>query len=129
LLKYEALLSESNEKEFVEKCENSFESRLDSVFADIAAEDEINYVTLSGPSCSGKTTTANKLISEFTAIGRQVYVLSFDDFFKPHSELGTIVGSDGRERPDYDSVNAINLELLHDTLEDIFAHRDVNVPV
>lgn len=129
MVKYKNLSNEQEKKNLVDLCEHSFEAQLDRASEEISSDEEINYITLSGPSCSGKTTTANKLISDFTALGRQVYVVSFDDFFKPHAELGTIVGSDGRERPDYDSVNAINLELLHDTLEDIFAHRDVYVPV
>lgn len=116
-------------RKYVIECETHFEDQLDTAWKTVAEDEEISYVTLSGPTCAGKTTTAKKLISELSALGKNVHMVSFDDFFKEHSRLNTIVDSFGNERLDFDTVNAIDLESLHDTLEHIFLHRDVEIPI
>jgi len=62
-------------------------------------------ITLSGPTCSGKTTTANKLIRMITESGYHAVVMSIDDFFIDRARTNDING----EMPDYDSVKAIDL--------------------
>ncbi len=62
-------------------------------------------ITLSGPTCSGKTTTANTLIRMITESGYHAVVMSIDDFFIDRARTNHIDG----EIPDYDSVKAIDL--------------------
>ena len=104
-------ISFSNEQqkiEFVKKCEQDFEKRLCEV-SDRVKNSGVESLLLSGPTCSGKTTTANKIIHDFEDIGRPVTVISFDNFFKARTEQRSVVGN---EEIDYDSVNALDLDVL-----------------
>lgn len=116
-------------RKYVLDCEANFEHQLDLAWKSVAEDDEISYITLSGPTCAGKTTTAKKLISELGSLGKNVHMVSFDDFFKAHSRLDTVIDRFGNERLDFDTVNAIDLDSLSDTLEHIFIHRDVEIPI
>ena len=54
-----------NEEEkihFVAECEKNFYDGLEIVINAIAARNDIFMITLAGPTCSGKTTTAHLLI-------------------------------------------------------------------
>ena len=104
-------ISFSNEQEkidFVKNCELDFEKRLSDVSSRVVKA-KAESLLLAGPTCAGKTTTANKIISDFAENGREVTVISFDDFFKPRTQQRSIVGN---EDLDYDSVNALDIEAL-----------------
>ena len=68
---------------------------------------ELRFVMLSGPTCSGKTTTASRLIDAFSKYGRRVVVVSIDDFYRDNDGDRTI---DEDQTVDYESADAIDLE-------------------
>jgi uridine kinase len=72
---------ESEKREYVHECDGVFEAQLDSAVEKISEIESLRVITLSGPTCSGKTTTAAKLVSEPTAKGKKVHVISIDDFY------------------------------------------------
>ena len=68
--------------------ERSFDARLDAAAQAIlrdCLEKGIRIIRLSGPTCAGKTTTAEKLTSVLEAAGLSVYPISIDDFFSSTS--------------------------------------------
>ena len=73
--------NEQDKIDFVNKCEKDFEDLLTNAIKDVI-DSHCKIVLLSGPTCSGKTTTAKKLIDDFNSIGKEVTVISIDDFFK-----------------------------------------------
>ena len=83
----QSFASATEAENFVVNCENVFEARLDEIAESVASNREIKIVALSGPSCSGKTTTANKLIRELESRGRKVHVVSIDDFYYDRAYL------------------------------------------
>lgn len=117
--------SEQEKKEFVLKCEADFEKRLDDVIAK-AIEANVMNVLLSGPTCAGKTTTANKLIEDFNKCGKDVTIISFDDFFLDRTEQRVV--QDG-VKIDYDSVEALDLELLADCIRHAKVGNILRVPI
>lgn len=96
----------------VKESEEAFASALDHALETVIhkhidqSEPGCRIITLSGPTCSGKTTTANKLIRLITDAGFHAVVMSIDDFFLDRTRTNSIEG----EMPDYDSVKAIDLE-------------------
>jgi len=60
---------------FVNKCEDDFEARLQAAVDEVCSVENIRIVGLSGPTCSGKTTTAKKLVEGFSVLGRRVRIL------------------------------------------------------
>ena len=73
--------SEKDKENFVLQCENDFEKRLMSV-SDKVIGSGARIILLTGPTCSGKTTTASRFISAVEAGGGRVGVISIDDFYK-----------------------------------------------
>ncbi len=100
--------NEQQKRDFVMACELDFEKRLCDV-SNRVKNTGVESLLLSGPTCSGKTTTANKIISDFEKVGRQVSVISLDNFFKPRADQRAVVDND---EIDYDSVNALDLDVL-----------------
>ena len=119
-----------NKKEklaYIAECEASFERRLDEVSADIV-RDHTKIIALSGPTCSGKTTTAKKLTADLTAAGCDVYLVSIDNFFHSRDQLDKAAAESGKPL-DYDSVNAIDLELLAERAASILRGDPTELPV
>lgn len=117
--------SEQEKIEFVKQCEADFEKRLvDATHKIVNSNSKI--VLLSGPTCSGKTTTAKKLIDDFISAGKEVIVISIDDFFKERVEERIVVKD---KKIDYDSVDALDLELLTQCVKSIKAGNTISVPV
>ena len=111
--------NEAEKREFVNRCESDFEALLDESLSKVWAIEGLKTIGLSGPSCSGKTTAAKKLIDDLSAHGRVVRVISIDDFFKDTERAKT-----GDEPPDFDSVNAIDLDEFVRCTEDIYARSE-----
>ena len=110
--------------ELVNQAENSFEARLNEA-AEKVVNSGVSCILLSGPTCAGKTTTAQKIISEFTKIGKDVTVISIDDFFKDVRDT-RVVNKD--KKIDYDSVDVIDLDELKKCIESIGVGNIINVP-
>ena len=122
-----AFSDEADKRVYVEECENDFEKRLDLAVAEIIADKDNRIITLSGPTCAGKTTTAKKIISEFEERGRHVKVVSIDDFYYDRDLLIQKAEKNG-QKIDFDSVETIDLPLLKKTVDEIFAGGRVTFP-
>ncbi len=110
---------------FVNKCEQDFEDRLDKAAGQIV-NSKIMNILLSGPTCAGKTTTANKVIKEFHNVGKEVTVISLDDFFYERNEIREVKEN---KKIDYDSVEVIDLELLRKCIRSAKAGNNIKVPI
>ncbi|MBQ8738234.1 MAG: hypothetical protein IJZ04_01925 [Clostridia bacterium] len=117
--------NEQQKRDFVMACELDFEKRLCDV-SNRVKNTGVESLLLSGPTCSGKTTTANKIISDFEQVGRQVSVISLDNFFKPRADQRAIVDND---EIDYDSVNALDLDILTACVNQARQGRTVKMPI
>ena len=127
VLKGKATFTSQNEAAcFVAECENDFEGRLDIIAENVANNRDIKIVALSGPSCSGKTTTANKLIRELESRGRRVHVVSIDDFYYDREKLDALAEKTGKV--DYDSIISIDFEAFVECVEEIFRDGKTSVP-
>ena len=99
---------EQDKIDFVNRCEKDFEERLANAIKDVI-DSKKNIVLLSGPTCSGKTTTAKKLVDDFKNVGKDVTIISIDDFFKERIESRVV---DKSKKIDYDSVDVLDIDLL-----------------
>ena len=118
--------SETEAAKFVADCENEFEKRLDEIAEAVAKNKALKLVALSGPSCSGKTTTANKLISELESRGRKVHIVSIDDFYYNRAYLDDIAEDTGKI--DYESIKSIDFEAFKECVNEIFEDQKTHVP-
>lgn len=128
LRSYKNFTSENDVAKFVSECEDRFEQSLSRVAETICADRSVRLIALSGPSCSGKTTTANKLISELTARGRAVRVVSIDDFYYDKEILNQMTPKNSKVEIDYDSVSTIDLPALAECIREIFSDEKTLIP-
>lgn len=116
--------ADAEAKKFVSECEASFEKALDEAIAQVCAVKNLKAIGLSGPTCSGKTTTAKKLIGEFMALGREVHVVSIDDFFKDNINKDVSQG----DNIDLDSIDALDVEAFEKCVDEIAEGKIAEIP-
>jgi uridine kinase len=119
--------NETEKRAFVARCEDEFRARIGAVATAVASRDNLRFLTLAGPTCSGKTTTAAILIDRLAAMGRRVTVISIDDFFYDRDYLYEMAEKTGHA-PDLDSVRALDLEALRTVVSDVIAGRPTVLP-
>ena len=81
-------------------------------------------VMLSGPSSSGKTTTANMLVKRVKSSGANAFCLSLDDFFKGEGKAPRL--PDGKY--DYESVYALDIELMQQCFTELLEQGSTMMP-
>lgn len=97
--------------------------------AEIAQEiarrsDQIHLILIAGPSSAGKTTSAKRLGVQLLANGVRPLPLGLDDYFIPRAE--TPLDEEGE--PDYEALQAIDLELFNEQLLALMEGREVRLP-
>lgn len=124
-----AFFSDEREKKaYVEEAELRFETALDSAVLDLLADGCERIITLSGPTCAGKTTAASKLVRELSERGKHVQVVSLDDFFYGRKILHEKARSKGLDI-DFDSPDAIDFEALSSAVSDILKGNSIRMPI
>ncbi|MGN1345807.1 MAG: uridine kinase [Eubacteriales bacterium] len=118
------LSSPEEAEELIRTCESDFRARLDAAVDTILAIRDVRILALSGPTCSGKTTTAGRLIEKINDSGRHAVVISIDDFFHDRSDRNRV----DLKAPDYDSAEAIDLAYLSVFLTRLREGKSVLIP-
>ena len=118
--------------ELVKRSEREMEERLTALSAAISEDcvaHGIRVIRLSGPTCAGKTTTAEKLTEALEAAGRVVHPISIDDFFYGRDVLHRMAEESGSQKLDYDSVKTIDLPALRTCVKDLLEKGNARIPV
>ena len=99
-------------------------------FANIAdqitqSKDKKKVVLISGPSSSGKTTSANRLSVQLRVSGLTPVTISLDNYFvdrdkTPKDETGDF---------DFEAIEALDLGLFNENLSDLIKGREVELPI
>ncbi len=115
--------------EWIDRCEKSFVTRLDEIARKICEDEKVRLIRLSGPTCSGKTTVANMLISRFAGFGKRLHLVSIDDFYYDKEILHAKAEKDTNAAIDYDSIETIDLEELKRFVREIFTLESSHCPI
>jgi len=87
--------------------------------------DSIKTVLLAGPSSSGKTTTAKRLSIELMVMGIRPVAVSLDSYY-----VGTDrTPLDENGEPDYECLEALDIEHLNEQLRAVYRNREISLPV
>lgn len=81
-------------------------------------------IMMSGPSSSGKTTTANMLVSRVKSSGANAVCLSLDDFFKGEGLAPLLPNG----KYDYESVYALDIDLMKHCLTELLEKGGTMMP-
>ena len=108
---------------FINSCESRFNEKLKQTVKEIISRGN-KVITLAGPTCSGKTTTAKALVKGLEADGLSAVVISIDDFYLDDLRANL---KDGDEI-DFDSVKTIDLDYLASFTKSLLLGKTVHIP-
>jgi len=101
------------------------EKKIASIADNICQNKNIRLVLIAGPSSSGKTTFAQRLMIQLRVNGSRPVTVSLDNYFvnredTPHDRNGEY---------DFEALEALKLELFNDHLSRLIKGEEVEIPV
>ena len=117
------------DQSFIEKCDLELDEVLEQAVKQLCLNsDGVRVMGLTGPTCSGKTTAAKKLLRHFQDNGKRVVTVSLDDFFKDLFSRASLADAKVEEL-DFDSPDTLDTELLSRFVDEIFATGRAEKPI
>ena len=118
-------IEKDGDVQFITLCEQKHNRQLCELGQMIEDEKEsIRLICIAGPSSSGKTTFANRLRIELLSRGIKPIRISMDDYYLDRGD--TPLDEDGK--PDFESADALDIELFNQNLADLIAGLEVDLP-
>ena len=87
--------------------------------------DKVRVVLIAGPSSSGKTTTANLLVSDLSALGRRAVRISLDDFYRNRDVMP--LWEDGTKN--FESIEGLDLECFSTSVNTLMREGHAEFPI
>ena len=100
------------------------EKKIAKIAEDIANRKGVKLVLLAGPSSSGKTTSCKRLSIQLAVNGLKPLQISLDDYFVDREKTP----KDANGEYDYESIYALDLQLLNDQFNALFRGEEVELP-
>ena len=100
------------------------EKKLAKIAEEIASREGVKLVLLAGPSSSGKTTSCKRLSIQLAVNGLKPLQLSLDDYFVDRDKTP----KDENGEFDFESIYALNLDLLNEQFNALFRGEEVELP-
>jgi uridine kinase len=121
MINYNQEIIKGKEKELVDYWENRFLHSIELAVQDISQNKAVQFVSITGPTCSGKTTTASLLVKLFEKNGIESIVLSVDDFYDITANDIAMVN--------FESIDAIDVKCFEKCINDIADKKTAQVPI
>ncbi|MEW6550093.1 MAG: nucleoside kinase [Spirochaetota bacterium] len=113
-------------KEYIQVAESLQNKKIASLADRVAASGgKTRVVLIAGPSSSGKTTTSKKLAIQLKVLGYEPIPIELDNFFVDRAK--TPLDSEGK--PDFECLEALDVEYLNQILLSLFEGKEVEMPV
>ena len=100
------------------------EKKIAKIAEEIANRKGVKLVLLAGPSSSGKTTSCKRLSIQLAVNGLKPLQISLDDYFVDREKTP----KDANGEYDYESVYALDLQLINDQFNALFRGEEVELP-
>lgn len=115
-----------NDRNFVLECNEKFDSILNSEVDKICVHGNVSVLGITGPSCSGKTTFAKKIIGYYSSKNIRVHTVSLDDFYRDmYSDKSAI----DTKNVDFDSPDTMDMEEIEKFFHGLQKHGRAEKPV
>ena len=115
--------AEKDKKLFIEKSEEKYFKQLSSIIKD-AVKNKVKFIFVSGPSSSGKTTTAKYLCAMIESYKMHSNYVSLDDFFKNRADTPLLPNGE----KDFESLNALNIEEMQRCFSELLKNGVATFP-
>lgn len=100
------------------------EKKIAKIAEEIASRKGVKLVLLAGPSSSGKTTSCKRLSIQLAVNGLKPLQISLDDYFVDREKTP----KDASGEYDYESVYALDLDLINEQFNALFRGEEVELP-
>lgn len=110
-------------KELIQLSEALHEKKIAQI-ADMIKKQHKRIVLIAGPSSSGKTTFARRLCIQLKVNGLNPMYLGTDDYFVEREDTPL----DEHGERDYENLQALDIQLFNDNMNDLLAGREVDLP-
>ena len=100
------------------------EKKIAKIAEEIAQREGVKLVLLAGPSSSGKTTSCKRLSIQLAVNGLKPLQISLDDYFVDREKTP----KDEKGEYDYESIYALDLQLINDQFNALFRGEEVELP-
>ncbi len=120
------IIVSGNIREFIQMSEALHEKKISNIADMIKMRvPDVRVILISGPSSSGKTTFAHRLSIHLRVNALKPVTISLDDYFvdRYYTPL------DEHGKPDFEALEAIDIELFNSQLNDLIAGKNVEVPI
>ncbi|MCK5674281.1 MAG: nucleoside kinase, partial [Spirochaetales bacterium] len=120
-------LSEKREiKPFIRVAEALHDKKISEIADSIALQrSKVRVILVAGPSSSGKTTFTKKLSIQLRVMGFNPVSISLDNYYLPNTDTPR----DEHGKPDFESLYALNIDLLNNHLLQLFDGKEVEIPI
>lgn len=119
------LQAQNSPTAFVNSVEESFHEDLDNIFENILnSEQNCRIIMLTGPSSSGKTTTAKILQSKFNDAGKTTYTISLDNFYIGKKKIPKLRNGEY----DFESLKALDIPFIKSCIKSILQNGSCVLP-
>jgi uridine kinase len=111
--------------DFIKVCEALHEKNVARIADEILRRrDTVRLIVVAGPSSSGKTTFAKRLAVQLRVNSFRVFTISLDNYFHEHAKTPL----DEFGNPDFEHVNALDLELFNRHMGQIAKGEEIELP-
>lgn len=119
------LIRDGKSRELILLSEALHEKKLAKIADEIYRRNKvIKIISIAGPSSSGKTTTAHRLVIQLRVNGLKPFLISLDDYFIDRDRTPC----DCNGMHDFESISAINIKLFNENLDDLLKGHEVELP-
>ncbi|MCD7981013.1 MAG: nucleoside kinase [Clostridiales bacterium] len=118
------VIAEGRIQELILVQESWMEQKIGDIAETIAGDLRKKIILIAGPSSSGKTTFSHRLSIQLSAHGLRPHPISLDDFYVNRED--TPVDENGEL--DFECLEAIDVPLLNQCLNDLLAGKEVTLP-
>ena len=117
-------IKEDRIKEVILLAEALHEKKIANIADDIAKRKNVKMILIAGPSSSGKTTFAQRLGIQLQLDGIKPVTISVDNYFVERQDTPR----DSNGEYDFESIEAIDLELFNSQLIQLLNGEEVEIP-
>ena len=111
-------------KKLIMVSESLHEKKYAQLADEIQKREKIRLVLIAGPSSSGKTTSSKRLAIQGKVVGLNPVLLEMDNYFVCRE----LTPRDADGNYDFEDVHALDLPLLNQHLQDLFAGKEIHIP-
>ncbi len=123
MIKLDRIYSEKDDAAaFIAESEATFNRHITEIAEDVCRYPDLKCLTLAGPTCSGKTTTASRLTAALEKCGRRARVVTIDDFYYERGEM------EERGVTDIEGPASINIPMFERAAADLAKGRPTLMP-